>query len=386
MSTLAFAQAPGHWRIAAMRRIEYELRKVDDVFDPRNDALLAGGRSRGGRRFVVVDDQVHRLHGARIEAYFRERAVEARLLVFPGGEASKTAGAWLNVLRALDAFPIHRRDEPVIIIGGGVLGDVAGFAASCYRRGVPHVKVPTTLMAYVDAAVGIKTGINFNGHKNRLGSFEPPRLVLLDRHLLATLAPRHLRNGLCEIVKLALICDAELFELLERFGADALAAAFQTDASEAVLDRAVGGMLRELEPNLYEDELARKVDFGHTFSYGLETRHAGRLLHGEAVLLDVLASTVFAQLRGVLPRTQAERIFALAERLGLAPAVDLLEPDLMWEALLDRVEHRNGHQHVPLPAGIGECVFADDVTRGEIASAVGTLKKWMRTHEPATEC
>ncbi|TAN14016.1 MAG: iron-containing alcohol dehydrogenase [Burkholderiaceae bacterium] len=386
MSALPLAHAPGQWRVAATRRIEYELRKADDVFDPQNDALLAGGRSRGSRRFVVIDDQVHRLHGARVAAYFQSRGVQARILALPGGEEHKDEAAWRRVLQALDAFPIHRRDEPVIAIGGGVLTDVVGFAASCYRRGLPHIKVPTTLMGYVDAAVGIKTGINFNGHKNRLGSFEPPRRVLLDRRLLATLAPRHLRNGVCEIVKLAVICDAGLFDLLERSGADALASAFQAGASAAILDRAVGGMLRELAPNLYEDDLARAVDFGHTFSYGLEMRHAATLLHGEAVLLDVLASTVIAERRGLLAEADGERVLALVARLGLQPEPRLLEPAHMWQALLDRIEHRNGHQHVPLPTAIGACAFADDVVFPEIEAAVAALTERMTGHEPIAQC
>ena len=128
-----------------MRAIEYDLVNVADVFDPRDRTLLADGRIEKGRRFVVVDECVHPHHFARIEAYFAQHGVTARILVFPGGEAGKTAESWLAVLRELDRFPIHRRDEPIVAIGGGVLTDVVGFAASSYRRGVPHIKVPTTL-------------------------------------------------------------------------------------------------------------------------------------------------------------------------------------------------------------------------------------------------
>ena len=129
----------------------------------------------------------------------------------PAGEENKSVEVYLDILRQLDSFPIHRRDEPIIAIGGGVLTDVVAFIASSYRRSVPHIKVPTTLMGYVDASIGIKTGINFNGHKNRLGSFEPPRQVLLDKTFLKTLPRRHLLNGVCEIIKLAIIKDARCF-------------------------------------------------------------------------------------------------------------------------------------------------------------------------------
>ena len=364
------------WRVSEIRRIDYDLISVADVFDPAEGALLSMGRAYGSRRFVVVDECVYHHHGARLRACFAECGIDAHIVVFPGGEASKTMDAWLDVLRELDTFPIHRRDEPIVAIGGGVLTDVVGFAASSYRRGIPHIKVPTTLMGYIDASVGIKTGINFNGHKNRIGSFEPPRRVLLDRSLLRTLPRRHLCNGVCEIVKLAVIKDAELFDLLEQFGAAGLETAFQGACGGEILDRAIFDMLEELAPNLYEDDLARKADFGHTFSYGLETRHAGRLLHGEAVLLDILASTVIAQQRGLLIRADANRILALIERLAMAPAIELLDAELMWKSLLDRTLHRNGLQRVPLPVAIGECQFVDDIAFAEIEVSIRILQDW----------
>lgn len=364
------------WRVSEIRRIDYDLVNVDDVFDPAGGALLSMGRAYGSRRFVVVDECVYHHHGARLRSCFADHGIEAHIVVFSGGEVSKTMDAWLGLLRELDTFPIHRRDEPIIAIGGGVLTDVVGFAASSYRRGVPHIKVPTTLMGYIDASVGIKTGVNFNGHKNRIGSFEPPRRVLLDRSLLRTLPRRHLRNGVCEIIKLAVIKDAELFGLLEQFGAAGLATAFQDACGGEILDRSIHDMLDELAPNLYEDDLARKADFGHTFSYGLETRHAGRLLHGEAVLLDILASTIIAQERELLASADASRILALIECLAMAPAIDLLDTELMWQSLLDRTLHRNGLQRVPLPVAIGECLFVDDVTYAEIEASIRILQDW----------
>lgn len=380
MSTMAVIDSPGEWRVRGVRRIEYELLSVDDLFNPQSSALVSVGRIVDGRRFVVVDACVHRYYGKRIADYFRHHGITVQIRVLPGGEDRKTVAASQEVLRALDSFPIRRRDEPIIAIGGGVLTDVVGFAASIYRRGVPHIKVPTTLMGYVDAAVGIKTGVNFNNNKNRLGSFEPPRAVFLDRRLLATLAPRHLRNGLCEIIKLAVICDAHLFELLERFGLASLETAFQDAHGKQILDRSITGMLAELAPNLYEEELARKVDFGHTFSYGLETLHGNRLLHGEAVLLDILASVAIARHRGMITKMAAEQVFALVEELGLRPAIGLLDADCMWQALTDRIEHRNGRQRVPLPTAIGQCVFVEDITYQELRTCIHFLKQGTLRH------
>lgn len=372
------------WQVRHERCIEYDLLTTSDLFDPANPALLSLGRIEAGRRFVVVDTQVARHHGARIRAYFDGHGINARTIECAGGEANKTIDTWQAILRELDAFPLHRRDEPIIAIGGGVLTDVVGFVASAFRRGVPHIKVPTTLMGYVDAAVGIKTGINFNGHKNRLGSFEPPQRVLLDATLLRTLSRRHVLNGVSEIIKLAVIQDAGLFALLEAHGAASVAATFTNPRGNAILERAIAGMLTALEPNLYEGELARAVDFGHTFSYGLEARHPTRLLHGEAVLLDILVSTVLAEQRGLLAPDNSTRIFALVEALAMRPDIELLDTESMWQALCDRVEHRNGRQHVPMPRALGSCVFVQDVTRPELESATHSLHERIG-HEPVLE-
>ena len=371
------------WLVRCQHPIEYDVVDAPHLFHPQNQALLSVGKIDNGRRFVVVDANVARYHAGEIHAYFTHHGVNAKIVIFPGGEENKTLGMYLGILHELDAFPIHRRDEPIIAIGGGVLTDVVGFAASNYRRGVPHIKVPTTLMGYVDASVGIKNAINFNGHKNRLGSFEPPRRVLLDKTFLKTLPYRHLLNGVCEIIKLAIIKDAELFRKLERYGAESIAARFQNPAGGEILDCAISGMLEELQPNLFEDNLSRKVDFGHTFSHALEARHAPHLLHGEAVLLDIAVSTLIARNRQLLSEQETARIFSLIDRLGIALHTGSLDVELMWQSLLERIEHRNGMQRVPMPNAIGHCMFLNDISRLEIESSVRALGDWMRVKNAA---
>ncbi len=365
------------WRVTYQRPIEYEILNAPNLFHPQNEALLSVGRLENARRFVVVDGNVERYYSAQIREYFAHHRIDAKIITFPGGEEHKSVESYLSILRELDSFPIHRRDEPIIAIGGGVLTDVVGFVASSYRRSVPHLKVPTTLMGYVDASVGIKTGVNFNGHKNRLGSFEPPLRVLLDRAFLKTLPQRHLLNGVCEIIKLAMIKDPELFALLEEHGAESVANQFQNETGGEILDRAITGMLGELQPNLFEENLSRKVDFGHTFSYGLETRHEMHLLHGEAVLLDIALSVIIAGARNLLSEDEINRFFRLLTRLGILLKTETLIPFQLWESLEERVQHRNGFQRVPMPDGIGNCVFLNDVRLDEIESAVNLLKNWI---------
>jgi 3-dehydroquinate synthetase len=365
------------WSVFYQRSIKYDIVSTSDIFLPGNEALLSVGRVENSRRFILVDSNVYRSYSASIADYFAQNKIEAKIVSFPGGEENKSIDSYLAISKELDSFPIHRRDEPIIAIGGGVLTDTAGFVASSYRRGVPHINVPTTLMGYIDAAVGIKTGINFNGCKNRLGAFYPPLKVLLDRSFLVTLPRRHILNGVSEIIKLAVIKDLELFAYLESHGAQAIAAHFQDDGGRLILDRAITGMLAELQPNLFEDDLARKVDFGHTFSYGFETRDESPLLHGEAVLLDIAISVLIARARNLLSAEDLDRIFRLYDTLGLTVFTDILDPSLLWRSLEERIRHRNGLQRVPLPRGIGHCVFINDVSPGEIQSAVATLKDGM---------
>ncbi|MDE1886952.1 MAG: sedoheptulose 7-phosphate cyclase [Gammaproteobacteria bacterium] len=375
------------WRVRCQRPVAYDIVCTRDLFDPQNPALLSAGRVEGGRRFVVVDSNVDQHRGEEIRAYFAHHGITARIVTFPGGEENKTLRMYLSLLGELDAFPIHRRDEPIIAVGGGVLTDVVGFVASSYRRGVPHIKVPTTLMGYVDASVGVKASINFNGSKNRLGSFEAPQRVFLDKTFLKTLPHRHILNGVCEIIKLAIIKDAELFDQLEQHGVECIAARFQNFEGGGILERAITGMLEELESNLFEENLARKVDFGHTFSYGLETSPDAGLLHGEAVLLDMLVSCLIANQRRLLSEREVERIFGLIERLGIAINPRVLDAELLWQSLLERVEHRNGLQRVPLPESLGNCVFLNDIRRQEIESCIRSLNDRVgKENEAKLEC
>jgi 3-dehydroquinate synthetase len=363
------------WRVVVQRPIGYDIVSTVDLFSPQNKALLSVGRVEDSRRFIVVDSNVNRYYSSQLVDYFAQNKVEAKIVSFSSGEENKSVESYIAILEELDSFPIRRRDEPIIAIGGGVLTDTVGFVASSYRRGVPHINVPTTLMGYVDASVGIKTGINFNGCKNRLGSFYPPIKVLLDKSFLKTLSKRHLLNGVGEIIKLGIIKDLGLFELLELHGAETIAAHFQDDVGGLILDRAITGMVNELQLNLYEDDLARKMDFGHTFSYGFETCKESHLLHGEAVLLDIAISVLIARGRDFLSAVDSNRIFRLFDHLGIKLCIDVLDSQLVWQILEERIRHRNGRQRIPLPYGIGNCEFINNVRLDEIQSAVLILRK-----------
>ncbi|MFE2108417.1 sedoheptulose 7-phosphate cyclase [Kitasatospora sp. NPDC059463] len=364
------------WTVATALPVSYRVRFTPGVLDPRNPALARAG-GPPGRRLVVVDARVHDLHGEHLRRYLAAQGVEHETHVLLAHEQVKTMDAVFQVADRMDSFGISRRGEPVIAVGGGVLTDVVGLACSLYRRSTPFVRVPTTLIGLVDAGVGAKTGVNHGRHKNRLGTYHPAVDTLLDPAFLATLDRRHIGNGLAEILKVALIKDADLFVLLERHGRDLLDTGFQSPgAGAAVLGRAVHGMLQELQPNLWEHRLERLMDYGHSFSPTVEMRALPELLHGEAVCADMALTTVVARRRGLVDTEQAERILRLMRRLELPVWHPLMEPVTLGEALADTVRHRDGRQRLPLPRGIGAGVFVDDLDGAELADAAGWLRAW----------
>lgn len=376
------------WTVQAEKQISYEVRVTRDLLDVSNPALLTAGARPGRaeqRRFCVVDTTVNLLYGDRLREYLDRNAVAYRLHVVAADEVSKTMDTALRIVRELDEFGIDRRSEPILAVGGGVLLDVVGVVSSLYRRHTPYVRIPTTLIGLIDAGIGVKTGVNFGEHKNRLGSYEPPAVALLDRSFLSTLDHRHVSNGLAEILKIALIKDRRLFEVLEANGEDLLAERLQGTrpdtelAARQVLQRAVHGMLEELQPNLWEHELERLVDYGHSFSPTIEMQSLPALLHGEAVCVDMALTTTMGWRRGLLDAAERDRIIAVMRRLRLPVWSPACRPDVLEKALRDTVRHRDGMQRLPLPVGIGGATFVNDVTSDELAVAAADLAALGRT-------
>lgn len=352
----------------------YDIKKTTRIFSPENNILLtAGGAAPHGRRFVLIDEQVNALYRKEISHYFSSNGIHAKICVAPGGDCNKNKEQFFSVFQELCSFDSMRKSEPLLAIGGGVITDLGGFVASTYRRGIPHIKVPTTLMGYVDASVGIKTGINFGAYKNRMGSFEIPAGVILDKGFFKTLDDRNLINGIGEIIKLAVILDPVLFELLEQSALTLVRDKFQTEIGEAILDRSIQKMIEELSDNLYEATLKRKVDFGHTFSLEIESASGYNTMHGEAVAIDVLFSCCLAFSRGLLKEHELDRISILFNALGLPTWSPYLNHERLWAGVLERVMHRNGQQLIPIPNKIGGCEFINDLRKEEIVFAMDLM-------------
>lgn len=365
------------WVVASQQSIIYDVRLKDGLFDVTSRDLIEVGATNPStrlRRFVVVDETVDRIYGDSIRQYFDAHDVETRVLTLGVSERTKTMESVFAVVDGIDAFGISRRHEPIIAIGGGVLLDIVGLAASLYRRSTPYIRVPTTLMGLVDAGIGAKTGVNYSTHKNRLGSYFPPKVIFLDRTFLASLESRQLSNGLGEILKMALVKNRRLFEMLEEHGHQLIESRFQAnEAADEVLNRSIHGMLEELQCNLWEEQLERLVDFGHTFSPAIEMAALPSLLHGEAVCIDMAFSTALSVGRGLVSQAEANRIFSTMRTLRLPTRHPLCQPEFLWQALREVVAHRDGLQRMPLPVGIGAATFVNDVQLSEISDAARML-------------
>ncbi|MEU5044957.1 sedoheptulose 7-phosphate cyclase [Streptomyces griseorubiginosus] len=380
---LAMGDSPA-WTVEAVRQARYHIVSSDHLFATDNTTLLTGCPDAplraGERRLVVVDENVDALHGARIREFFAFHDIAATVLTLRADETVKQWDAVCQVVDAMNDFGIDRRREPVMAIGGGVLTDIVGFAASIYRRGTPYIRIPTTLIGLVDAGVGVKTGVNYSTGKNRLGTYAPATATFLDRSFLRSLDLRHISNGLAEILKMALIRSEKLFGLLESHGPAVRADRFQgstvdlAGAADAIVAESIHLMLEELQPNLWESSLERCVDYGHTFSPTVEMHALPELLHGEAVVIDMALTTALSTLRGDVTEAQADRVFSVIRALGLPLWNDVLgDTSLLKHALLDTVRHRDGQQRLPLPLGIGRHRFVNDVAPAELREAARLL-------------
>lgn len=290
------------WRNVFSLPISYDVNVVatGTLLHPSNPQLLesTGCHPEGyNRRFAVVDEAVENIYGEKIRDYFTANGIELTTCILRGGEIDKRSVAVDKLLDDLCVYKLRRR-EPFLAIGGGVILDIAGMAACLYRRGVPFVRVPTTLLAIVDASVGVKNGVDYccsltdETYKNRVGSFYAPSSCLLDAAFIQTQDERNIGNGFGEILKLALVRSVDLFELLETHGEALVKTRFAPSdlvpeqVATRIIDLSIQIMLEELGPNLWEHKLERCVDYGHTFSKLLEMVPGADIMHGEAVNVD----------------------------------------------------------------------------------------------------
>lgn len=310
-------------------------------------------------RCVISDDVVAPLHARRIADVLARDGRHTELLAFPAGEASKSREAWGLLTDAMVAARFGR-DTAVVAVGGGVTGDLAGFVAATYMRGVPVVHVPTSLVAMVDAAIGGKTGIDVAGGKNLVGAFHSPSAVIVGTGALRTLPPERLKDGLVEALKHGAILDAGYFDWILAH-ARALAREGGPDAAEArvLVERSI-----ELKAAVVTEdplEVARRaiLNFGHTVAHGIERATGYAASHGQAVARGMVVEARVGEAMGVTSAGTAARIEQAVAALELTPLPGFEAQAVLDSAASDK-KNRRGALRMVLIRGIGEVARAED--------------------------
>jgi 3-dehydroquinate synthase len=365
------------FRLRSTERVSYDVVSVDGLLDPENPTLAE--HNGNARVFCLIDRNVATLHGAALRAYFARHGVSAVYHELYPSEHEKT----LDSVRRFASFcqdqGTCRRDH-IVCIGGGITLDVGGLAANLIRRNMACIKIPTSLLAVVDAAVGVKTGVNFGRTKNYLGTYSAPTAVLYDLAFLRSLPEREIRNGLVEIIKMIALRSpewvAELDRHLDRFFEFPVA-----DAVRSIIEVSIQYMMEELQPNLRELELRRIVDYGHEFGHVIEVLTDHDLLHGEAVAIGMLMSNYIARDKGLMNAEDFSTLLRLHERLGLPFFHPRISGEGLARELAEIRRHKNGHLHLVVLERIGRPLFLNEVDEADVHRAA----RFLRAREDARQ-
>lgn len=375
------------FHVEGYEKIDFELQYVDGVFELTSSELAESYRP-WGRCLMVVESAVLGLYGEKIRAYFAHHDIALTIFPVAIDETAKSLETLELIVDALADFGLLRK-EPVLVVGGGLTTDVAGFACAAYRRSTNYIRIPTTLIGLIDASVSIKVAVNHRKYKNRLGAFHASQKVLLDFSFLATLPTDQVRNGMAELIKIAVVANASIFETLEKYGEDLLATRFgfldgtpelRELGHQATYD-AIATMLELESGNLHEIDLDRVIAYGHTWSPTLELMPDPPLFHGHAISVDMAFSATVAERRGYISGNERDRIHGLMSGLGLAIDSPYLTEELLASATAAIVQTRDGLLRAAVPQPIGTCHFVNDLTTDELGEML-TAHRELTRHYP----
>ena len=377
---------PTAFHVEAYERIDYSLLYVDGAFAVDNTEIAESYRPFG-RCLMVVDEAVHAVHGARMQAYFAHHGIELTVFRVAIRETDKTLGTVERIVDAFGEFGLVRT-EPVLVVGGGLTTDVVGFACSIFRRSTNYIRVPTTLIGLIDASVAIKVAVNHGRNKNRLGAFHASQKVILDFSFLKTLPADQVRNGMAELLKISVVANRGIFELLEKYGEDLLLTRFGyldgtpelREIAHRVTYDAIHTMLSLEVPNLHELDLDRVIAYGHTWSPTLELAPERPYFHGHAISIDMALSTTLAEQRGYISVSERDRIFWLMSRVGLTLDSPYLTSELLRKATDSIVQTRDGALRAAMPRPIGTCFFVNDLSTAELDRALAIHREVCRRY------
>lgn len=320
--------------------------------------------------FVITNRKIKKLHGASLKKALEP--VSTRILFYevPNSEKSKSFPVYIKTIRRLARFA--KKTKPVVIaFGGGVVGDLAGFVASAYRRGVPYVQVPTTLLAQVDSSVGGKVAIDIKEAKNIVGNFYQPKAVLCDLSFLKTLPKKELRNGLAEVVKYGVIKRRPFFSFLKKNMKKILQGNPKT--LERIVFTCCTIKARVVEQDEYDTLGLRAIlNFGHTIGHAIEAAsgYSSRITHGEAVAAGMTKASLIAVKRKLMQKSDYEKIKELTEKLFPKSKIKKLPPASIMSALSYDKKFIRGTSCFILPVGIGSVRVVDDIPQALIRKVI----------------
>jgi 3-dehydroquinate synthase len=351
-------------------KVDLKERSYDILIGTNILADLGGiisGEKWGRDIFIITDPLVNDLYGDALRRGLK--SLRHRTLEVPRGERYKNLKIASQIYDDLVKFSAHR-DSLIIALGGGVIGDLAGFVAATYMRGISYIQVPTTLLAQVDAAIGGKTAVNHPKCKNLIGSFFQPKLVHIDIQTLTTLPARELRTGLAEVVKYGVIEDADFFKFLEANSHHLTTKAFESPDTlraslkvwQTIVAESAKIKARVVEKDEREGGLRMILNFGHTIGHALETLTKYKAYnHGEAVAMGMVAAAKVANRRKMIGQEAVSRIISLLEKLGLPTEIERLPSKKILESLAIDKKVRAGKVQFVLPERIGKVVIKNNV-------------------------
>jgi 3-dehydroquinate synthetase/predicted NBD/HSP70 family sugar kinase len=361
------------YRVSRQNAVDYPVHLVEGIFN--NERFPEYLLQPFERIILVVDTTVNEIYGNAIQRLLAGSHRQLETVVLRASEKQKDLTAFTKLVTSFEDLGVRRRKDLVVAAGGGITLDVVAFSANLFRRGIPCLRLPTTLVAEIDAGIGVKNAINFRQSKSRLGTFSPPYAVVVDPCFLSTLSDRQIRNGLSEALKIALVADRALFDLIEKNAFYLLRSKLQGAPGAELIRRAIRAMLLELSPNLYERTLDRSPDYGHTFSPIFEFAFDD-LEHGEAVALDMAIATALAVVLDVLDVEDAERILVTQRSLGLPMFREGLTVDMLLHGIHEAKRHRGGQLRMPVLCGIGAATFIDEVGQPQLEQALAFIRTW----------
>lgn len=374
------------FHVEGYEKIDFSLLYVNGAFAIENPEIAQSYR-QFGRCLMVIDKTVYGLYDKQIQAYFEHYEIKLKVFQIRIEETDKTLRTFEQIVDAFADFGLVRK-EPVLVVGGGLTTDVAGFACATYRRRTNYIRVPTTLIGLIDASVAIKVAVNHGKLKNRLGAYHASGKVILDFSFLKTLPIAQVRNGMAELIKIAVVANRDIFELLEQHGEALLQSRFGylngtpelREVGHRLTYSAISTMLELEVPNLHELDLDRVIAYGHTWSPTLELTPEVPMFHGHGVNIDMAFSATIAQQRGYISVIDRDRILGLMSRMGLAIDSPYLTSELLWKATESITRTRDGLLRAAVPHPIGSCFFMNDLTKAELDEHLAIHKAICRSY------